>query len=499
MKIEPVPLVDGRSHGFPDFVDLLVVDDIVPSTLSPFRVIEYRHYLDFFNAAILSTEGWKGWFGNESFAAARETFTASEAKRARIGRLADQTDVVARLAYVTFLGNAYRLLPYFRSRNLPFILQLYPGGGLELNQPEVDQRLDAVLNSPLCRKVIVTQTITERYLRDRIKVDPARIEMIYGGVFESREDFSFDRDKIFYPADKDTIDICFVAHRYGSQITSKGYDRFADLASKLAARFPHVRFHVVGGYLAEDWPLGAAADRFTFHGAQPTAFFRDFHARMDMIVSMNRAFDLAAGAFDGFPTGACIEAGFRGVLNCINDPLDLNVAFADGRDLVLLGDDVDVAVERIAPLLAEPARLYALARANMIAYHDKLDTDRQLWARTRLIAAELIPAEALVVRPTPPPSLLDSRLSGAPYAAPAVSAQAQTDQHGQHIAAYEALERRYGELEDTYRHLEAHYRRLENYARRLEGAPLKGVLKALVRHTLAGWYMRLRGLLRVGR
>ena len=315
---------------------------------------------------------------------------------------------MARLAYVTFLGNAIRLMPFFESRGIPFILQLYPGGGFEIDSPETDEKLRRVLLSGLCRKAIVTQRITERYVVDKIGIDPTKIEHIFGGVFESRGAFSFDRDKVFYPKDKDTVDFCFVAHKYAGNITSKGYDQFVAIALELAGDFVHLRFHVVGDYLPEDVALGEFTSRFTFHGRRSSAFLVNFYKSMDVIVSINRPFDLTPGSFDGFPTGACIEAGFNGVLNCINDPLDLNPCFIDGGDIIILNLDHQRSAARLRDLVEDPNELYRIAERGRRKFHDIFDTDRQLWARTRAIAAELMRHEGLIVRPTPDPSVLSS-------------------------------------------------------------------------------------------
>jgi hypothetical protein len=97
--------------------------------------------------------------------------------------------------------------------------------------------------------------------------------------------------------------------------------------------------------------------------------------------------------FDGFPTGACIEAGLHGVLNCINDPLDSNPGLVDGRDLILLDFDVHGAVRTLDDLLAHPTRLYEIAYTGWRRYHVLFDTDRQLWARSKVILDALREAD----------------------------------------------------------------------------------------------------------
>jgi hypothetical protein len=391
----------------PRFADLLMFDDILPLDFSPFRTLEYGHYLEFFNAILLSLEGWHTNISNETFASARDAFPAEPAVRSRILRFQQGNDITGRLAYVTFLHNAAMLLPYFTQRGLPFILQLYPGGGFDLEQPDTDTKLRQVLLSPLCRKVIVTQTVSRDYIIDRIGCDPDKVAFIYGGVFDSRVDFDFFKDKTLFGRDKDTLDLCFVAHRYGDNMAAKGYDHFVAVARALAADDPRLRFHVVGDYTAGDLPLGEAAGRFTFYGRRPGGFFETFYPRMDAILSITKPFAQGPGAFDGFPTGACMEAGFRGVLNCINDPLKLNIAFSDGRDIVLLDDQPEHSIARLRELFATPSRLRDLAYANWREFRAVFDVNRQLWARTRIIANELMRSEALIVRPRPAPSGLD--------------------------------------------------------------------------------------------
>ena len=127
-----------------------------------------------------------------------------------------------------------------------------------------------------------------------------------------------------------------------------------------------------------------------------------------MIISINRPFDLTPGSFDGFPTGACVEARFHGVLNCINDPLDLNPCFTDGGDIIVLNLDHQRSAARLRDLIANPTELYRIAEQGWRKFHEVFDTNWQLWARTRVIAAELSRHEGLIVRPAPDPSVLDS-------------------------------------------------------------------------------------------
>lgn len=376
-----------------NFCDLLIIDEMVPCTSSPFRTIEYSHYLKFFNAVLLSTEGWAN-FSGKSFDEFKGEALPDIADQ--ILRFAQAHQIPARLAYVTFLGNAKLLFGYIENKGIPFILQLYPGGQFAIDQEESDFFLAAIIRSPLLRKIIVTQTITRDYLINKLLCDPGKIEFIYGGVFESRGDFDFYRDKKF-SHNKETVDICFVAYKYGSDVNSKGFLDFIAIANILAAQFPMLKCHVVGNYTAEDADLGGILDITTFYGPQQSSFFPQFYARMDVIISINRAFTLAPGAFDGFPTGACIEAGLHGVINALSDPLKLNCEFTDGDDFLLMEGSLQQQASKIASLLSDAPRLENMSYANWKTFRRVFDTNAQLWRRTKIISDELTRHEGIVI------------------------------------------------------------------------------------------------------
>lgn len=440
----------SRESGADD-ADLLIFDNILPAGFSPFRTLEYGHYLSFFNATLVSTEGWQAWVANQSFADALKQLAVDPALKQRIVPFGHAARASGRLAYVSFLGNAVALMPYFEARQLPFIFQLYPGGGFLIDQPASDDNLRRVVLSEYCRKVIVTQRLTQEYLIDRIGLDPAKVELIFGGVFQSRGDFDFHRDKKRFGQDKDTLDLCFVANKYGNDLVSKGYEEFVGIAATLAQSDPRLRFHVVGNYGAEDVCLGDAAEKFTFYGRQESGFFSSFYPAMDAILSINRPFALAPGAFDGFPTGACIEAGFHGVLNCINDPLDLNPVLVPGDDFVLLDFDRAQSVARLRMLFDRPDELYRLAYGNWRKFRAIFATDDQLWARTRLITSELLRSRRNAA-PEPPLTL-------------APNGQAATRDSAGWWLEMEQERRR---LVAAYRDLEGHYLAVEGERKRLE-------------------------------
>ncbi|MGX5843485.1 hypothetical protein ACWGTI_22450 [Mesorhizobium sp. ArgA1] len=370
--------------------DLLLFDDVLPSSLSPFRTTEYQHLMGTFDSALISLEGWGAWLRGRTFLEELAGSTFDLNAKSRIFTMNSAPQTSGRVAYVTFLNNAVALLPHFTDRRLPFILQLYPGGGFEINQEGTDTKLRSVLTSPLCRRVITTQTITRDYITsERIGCEFDKISHIFGGVFKGSRDFDYSVDKKSFPKHKQTIDLCFVAHKYNGDIKSKGFDYFMELSKILARDISELRFHVVGEYDAHDVPLESIGDRTMFYGRQPSEFFPEFYAGMDGIVSVNRPFVLTPGAFDGFPTGACLEAGFHGVANFINDPLGLNPGFKDGEDILLIDENLTAAAAKIEAVLRDKDRLANLGLGAYRTFRRVVDIDQQLSLRTELIASEL--------------------------------------------------------------------------------------------------------------
>lgn len=371
--------------------DLLIFDDVLPSSLSPFRTTECKYLMGTFDSALISLEGWGAWLKGRTFSEELASSTFDLDAKSRIFKFNSVPEIYGTIAYVTFLNNASALLPYFTKRRLPFILQLYPGGGFELNQESTDTKLRSVLTSPLCRKVITTQTITREYITsERIGCEEDKVWHIFGGVFKGSRDFDYYSDKKSFPIHKQSIDLCFVAHKYNGDIKSKGFDYFVELSKILGRDISELRFHVVGEYDVHDMPLEGIRDRVTFYGRQPSEFFPEFYAGMDGIVSVNRPFVLTPGAFDGFPTGACLEAGFHGVANFINDPLGLNPGFKDGEDILLIDENLTAAAVKIEAVLRDNDRLAKLGLGAYRAFKRVVDIDQQLSLRTELIASELL-------------------------------------------------------------------------------------------------------------
>ncbi|MCZ2822353.1 glycosyltransferase [Modestobacter sp. VKM Ac-2977] len=288
-------------------------------------------------------------------------------------------------ASLLFLNNAAYFLPDLEKHSLPFVLTLYPGGGLNFGDSAAEEKLSRVLSSPLLSHVITTQpVVTERataMVRDSVPVTEVlglTVDPLYltpGPGFR----------KNYFRGHGERLDVCFVAHRYTSDGADKGFPVFLETVRLLREGGQPVRGHVVGGYSSADVGPEYAAVDLTFTGVISTPELRQFFLGMDVIVSPTAPNRLAPGSFDGFPTGACVEAALCGVAVVASDPLAQNRVFTDRRDIHTPAADAHDIVERISEMLAEPDGLRRVAQGGLKTARRAYGVNAQLWTRRRVL------------------------------------------------------------------------------------------------------------------
>jgi glycosyltransferase involved in cell wall biosynthesis len=167
----------------------------------------------------------------------------------------------------------------------------------------------------------------------------------------------------------------------------KGYDRFIASARILRGRYPELRFHVVGDFTEEDVEVTDLRDCITFYGHQFTPFFPGFYSRMDIILSPNVPFLFSPGAFDGFPTGCCIEAALCGAAMFVSDELAMNEdRLKDGEEVVVIPCEPEQIAELVEKYVADPERLACLAQNGQRAIRNLFAVDVQTTPRLRLLS-----------------------------------------------------------------------------------------------------------------
>jgi len=363
--------------------NLLILDDIFPHLLSAFRIAEYNGYLGRYDKSVVHSTG--GAFpavgDHRSFTAVRDEFEKQYPQFA--GRVFpfDQKLPAAQFAYFVFLHNVRHFLRLLDKSRTPFAFTLYPG--FLINDKSSEMLLRQVCASRNLKKIITTQKLAHEYVQGFIETE--RVEFIYGGVFPSNKLTAASSARKYYQQDKSTFDICFVAMKYMPKGIDKGYDVFISVARALSRLYNDIEFHVVGTFDSSDIDVSDFKDRIHFYGTRQTDFFPKFHASMDLILSPNVPFVLRPGAFDGFPTGACMEAAFCGVPVFCTDILKQNIVFKDGEEIVIVPRDVDDICASINHYYKNYEELIQLGRRGQQAFERELEIDLQLARRFRIL------------------------------------------------------------------------------------------------------------------
>ena len=362
---------------------IVVLDDCFPNLLTGFRVGEFNALLEAFpDLCILSA-------AREFEIVAAQYYDVYPQFAGRVNKFWDQTPLrEAKLAYVTFLQNANMFLPYLEHFQLPFILQLYPGGQFGLYNAESDAKLDRVCASPLLRRIITTQTVTQAYVRERYG-DGVHCDFVFGAVFQ-QSCFEFvNTERSYFGTGKGRLDVCFAAFKYSDRAVDKGYPEFIEAARCLASLTDVIQFHVIGNLTPDDVDVSALNGRIRFHGTLVTHDLRRLFRGMDLIVSPNKLSMIYPGSFDGFPTASVTEASLAGVGMVMTDPLKLNFNLPDGEAAAIIQPTATDIVARIRHFVEHPAELARMAREGQRISAQVYAPQRQIGARLEIIRAEL--------------------------------------------------------------------------------------------------------------
>ena len=366
---------------------LLILDDFFPNQLSGFRIAEFNSLFRAFPEVRCVTVA--NYYPTSFLAYAARYPELADRVSVFLGTIPDGTD----LAYCVGLSTLEYYRPFLEMQRVPFVLELYPGFGFRLNDPESDEVLDKAIRSPLFRKVIVTQTVTLEYVQRRFRLAASQVVYKYG----------FVADETVWPdppkprADDGRLELAFVAHKYIPGGRDKGYDVFIDAGRQLKdALKDRVRFHVVGPWGPDDYPLGdlvPGRDVF-FHGSRTQPFFRVLHQGIDAIVSPNRANLAARGAFDGFPTASVVDAMMCGATAFLSDPLQLNHELRPGREFVPIEPSPDSTAAAILQAYRSPGELSRIGEMGRRRVRRIFSLESQMGPRSTALAAAASPQAA---------------------------------------------------------------------------------------------------------
>lgn len=339
----------SRVFGLPYLrrrADLVILDDVFPSILTQFRVLEFGKYLGKWHTEIFSTV--------PSFKKLRDEYAQYYPGHTDRIHPFRGLAVRARAAYFVFVNNGALFINFIEKNKLPFAFTLYPGGGFAMDNETSDKKLKRLFGSPFFRYVLVTQNITRDYLLSRNLCPEERIVRVAGSPYK-QEDTLPRRDD-----GRVTFDLVFCAAKYMEKGMDKGYDLFIETMRLLRPLIPNLRVHVVGPFDRRDVDVGGLEESITFHGVLPIDRLREVYTQSDIILSPNRAGLLGKGFFDGFPTGAVVVAGLEGVAMFVTDELGQNEFFTEDKEIVVIDHDPGHIAQKVMFYFEHPALLDGL-------------------------------------------------------------------------------------------------------------------------------------------
>lgn len=166
-------------------LNLIIIDDTFPSACSEFRYQEFTSYLKYIEETkILTTGKSLSVLNNEILS---ELLIDYKRKHPEFSGKVSQFDgswrpVECKLLYFTFLNNAYSYLNISEQNKIPFVFELYSGGGFSITNEDSDELLKRVFASRYFRKVIVTEQNIYDYLIKKNFCSKEKIEFISGEV-----------------------------------------------------------------------------------------------------------------------------------------------------------------------------------------------------------------------------------------------------------------------------------------------------------------------------
>ena len=366
---------------------IAIMDDLFPHPVSGFRLEEFCCYLDEVPGVSIYTNGGALPLVSETRpveAIIAEHVAGHPLHGGRIHPLQPDDFPQADAYYAIFLNNIVQYVEAIERTGKPFAFTLYPGGGFGAGDALSDGKLHRVFGSPSFHSVIVTQPFTRDYLLKIDALTPSRIRYLPGGMVPLSA-FAAPRRRRRFGINKASLDIGFVANRYTAIGEDKGYDLFVEVAKVLDREGVNAAYHVVGPWDAGIIPLGELSRRFVFHGFVRTERLRQIGQMLDLILSPNRVGILAAGAFDGFPTGSCVEVGLQETAIFCTDVLKLNMDFRDGIDLVLVEPNVDHIVPQLLRLIQQPTLLARIGKSGRTRLIQVFSRERQLPPRLAVL------------------------------------------------------------------------------------------------------------------
>lgn len=403
-------LTTNLQYTIPNLVekcDIAIIDHLFPYKKAGFRWCEFMGYLEdsslkekikfyYFDQNVLF-----GCFEKNRMLDIVRSFKKEYPQFSKqMERITPRTIIKTKLIYVVFLFTIISIIDFLEESRIPFVFTLYPGGGFLINDAKSDNQLRRIFSSPCFRKVIVNQKTTLNYLLKNKLCRRENIELIFGIPISTIQTVDTITKKR-YRFDKQSLDVCFIGHRYSEFGLEKGYDVFISVAKKLCEKYDNIFFHVVGNFDETTLDIKDISNKISFYGIVHIDDFNNFCVDKDVILSPSKKNMVNPKDFDGFPTGSAVEAGVRGVAIICSDELNENDLFINNEEIVIVPPDVDIIIDRMEYFYNNPGKLKDIGEKGSEKIKELYNFDKQILPRINVLREVLknaAPEKILITR-----------------------------------------------------------------------------------------------------
>lgn len=377
-------LFNGSKHRGNLLPQLVIYDDLFPYSISGFRLQEYSCLLDAFpDSHVYSTLKSLSGLGvkNEQDNILRDWRAQPGDRPSRLSVISKPSQLPqAHNYYTIFLNNAVDFLRAVERAKGMFTFTLYPGGGFAIGNQASDEKLRRVTKSRSFFKVIVTQPVTLDYVLSKKLVEPERVEYVWGGVLPTGS------TPLPRRLSNEKLRLCFIANRYDPKGLDKGLDLFILSLRRLEEENVPFEAHFIGPWHPGDLGESNFNSTVLFHGSIPSHLLQKKLLDMDICIFPTRNNILGQGTFDGFPTGAAVEAGLAGCLVATTNPLRQQTPLIENQDFMLINDDVNSIVETVRMFHLDRKLLLRTCNRSMTSFAKLYSIDAQMFPRVQVIS-----------------------------------------------------------------------------------------------------------------
>jgi glycosyltransferase involved in cell wall biosynthesis len=358
-----------------------ILDDLFPWKGSGFRFAEYDYYLkNLSDVKVYSTLNSLGFVGQLE----NKQRILSEVSYGEKFRAVSNFEELPEMSayYCVFLHNVPSIIQLAERDNAPFAFTLYPGGGFELFNENVYQKLESIFKHPLFHAVVVTQPETLKVVQN-LECPPEKIKYVFGVVSDCKKINRLSLTKLY--SRKRIKHIVWAAHKYDDLGLDKGLDLFVRMADELVSEQSKIKFHVIGPWREAIATLSCYPDSFIVHEILPIEKLGSFFAKMDVAVFPTRRNINSYGRFDGFPTATMVQAAMAGAITISTNPLGQSTPLVSNVHYLEIEESLESLNSAIHKILEVPSYARNLAHSSRDQFYKIFGTQAQLAPRLEVL------------------------------------------------------------------------------------------------------------------